>query len=544
MGRTLRSHRGALKIGAVAAVIALALAACGGSSSNDNPSGGGSSDKPVMGGTLKYALEGNTTNFCIPRAQLAISGILVVESMYDTLARPTQDPNVFAPYLAKSITPNADFTEWTIEVRDGVMFHDGTALTAEAVKQNIDAWKAGILLSFVFGNIDSTTVSGNSVIVKMKVPWVAFPGFLWATGRAGIAAPSQLESADCDTKLVGTGPFKLKTFDPTSGNVSVTKNADYWRTGFPYLDGIDFIVQQESSQRINGLEGGQFDIIPSSGGLDLADVKELTGITIQEEAEGRQEISHVLVNVEHPPLNDLRARKAIAMGTDRDKLNAIANKGTGRYAYQVFDTEIMGYVENPGFPEYDPEAAKKLVDEVKAANGGKFEFDIQSTFDQTTQAVFQEVKRQLGLIGITVNLPTPVDQSTIINMAIGGEVDSFGWRNYPGQDPDSLFVWFKGGSVVNFNHVNDPIINQTLDAGRSEPDANKRKALYETFNERMSSQVYNLWTWYTAWFVAHDTTVHGISGPDLPNEAGAVGTEKPVDLLAGYHQLLGIWKTK
>lgn len=525
-------------------MIALALAACGGSSSNDNPSGGGSSDKPVMGGTLKYALEGNTTNFCIPRAQLAISGILVVESMYDTLARPTQDPNVFAPYLAKSITPNADFTEWTIEVRDGVMFHDGTALTAEAVKQNIDAWKAGILLSFVFGNIDSTTVSGNSVIVKMKVPWVAFPGFLWATGRAGIAAPSQLESADCDTKLVGTGPFKLKTFDPTSGNVSVTKNADYWRTGFPYLDGIDFIVQQESSQRINGLEGGQFDIIPSSGGLDLADVKELTGITIQEEAEGRQEISHVLVNVEHPPLNDLRARKAIAMGTDRDKLNAIANKGTGRYAYQVFDTEIMGYVENPGFPEYDPEAAKKLVDEVKAANGGKFEFDIQSTFDQTTQAVFQEVKRQLGLIGITVNLPTPVDQSTIINMAIGGQVDSFGWRNYPGQDPDSLFVWFKGGSVVNFNHVNDPIINQTLDAGRSEPDANKRKALYETFNERMSSQVYNLWTWYTAWFVAHDTNVHGISGPNLPNEAGAVGTEKPVDLLAGYHQLLGIWKTK
>ena len=65
--------------------------------------------------------------------------------------------------------------------------------------------------------------------------------------------------------MIGTGPFKLDSFDPTTGNVSVSKNPSYWRKGFPYLDGIDFIVQEESSQRWSGLEGGQFDISDGLG---------------------------------------------------------------------------------------------------------------------------------------------------------------------------------------------------------------------------------------------------------------------------------------
>ena len=532
-------------------VLALVLAACGGSSGSKSSSGGssggsgGGEGKPVSGGTIKYALEGATTAFCPPTGQWAIAGIMVAQSIYDTLTRPTDNPEVYAPYLASSITPNADYTQWTIVNREGVKFQDGEALTADVIKQNIDAWRKGILLGFVFSNISDVAVTGpNTTVVTTKVPWVAFPAFLWSTGRTAIAAPAQLNnSATCDTNMIGTGPFKLKSFDPATGQVSVVKNPDYWQKGYPYLDGIDFIPQAESSQRVSGLQGGQFDVIQDSGGKDLDAVKAISGTTTVEEPNGRMEISHALPNVSVAPFNDLNARKAIAMGINAETISAIVNKGTGRLTEQVFDTRVMGYVTDPGFPKYNPAAAKKLVSQYKASHGGKFEFDLQSTFDQTTQQQAAEVKRELAQVGITVNLPAPVDQATIINEAIGGTVDSFLWRNYPGADPDTLYVWFYGGSTVNFNHLDDPQINQALDAGRSETDTAKRTADYEAFNKRMSSQVYNLWSYYTQWFVGTKSNVHGIVGPNLPNAQGQPGTVKPVAMLAGYHQLLGMWKS-
>jgi peptide/nickel transport system substrate-binding protein len=208
----------------------------------------------------------------------------------------------------------------------------------------------------------------------------------------------------------------------------------------------------------------------------------------------------------------------------------------------VFDTDVMGYLPDLKYPEQDIDKAKKLVKEYKDAHGGKFEFSIQSTFDATTKALFQEVKRQAAQVGITVNLPSPVDQATIINQAIGGEVDAFGWRNYPGGDPDLLYVWFYGGSVVNFNHLDDPEINANFDKGRQSPDKATRTAAYEAINKRMTDQLYNAWTWYTQWFIANQPDIHGVVGPNLPDENGEVGDVKPVPILAGIHQTLGLWK--
>ncbi len=538
---------------ALLTVLALAVAACGGSSGGSTgtpPKSGTSTDtkagKPQYGGTLTYSIEGKTTAFCPPRGQFAISAIMVVSAIYDTLTQPTQDPNVYAPYLAKSVTGNTDSTEWTIVIRPGVKFHDGTPLDAAAVKQNIDGWKAGILLGFVFKNIESATVTApDTVVVKTITPWVDFPAFLWTSGRTGIAAPAQLNSGPaCDTNLIGTGPFKLKNFDPTTGDVSTVKNPDYWRKGLPYLDGLNFKPNEESSSRITGIQGGDLDVTHSSGGKDLNEIKaKAPNATIVAEPDGRMEISHQLNNVTRPPLDNLDARRAVALAVDRNRLNQLANEGTSRLADQVFDTKVMGYLPNLKYPKQNIAEAKKLVAKYKAAHGGQFTYAIQSTFDQTTQALFQEVKRQLAVVGITVDLPKPVDQATIISKAIGGTVDSFGWRNYPGQDPDTLYVWFYGGSIVNFNHINDPIIDKALDDGRTNKDPAVRKKAYETFNKRMTDQVYNFWTWYTQWFVASQPNVHGIVGEPLPDENGKA-TGDAVPMIAGIHQTVGMWKSK
>jgi peptide/nickel transport system substrate-binding protein len=94
---------------------------------------------------------------------------------------------------------------------------------------------------------------------------------------------------------------------------------------------------------------------------------------------------------------------------------------------------------------------------------------------------------------------------------------------------------------VNFNKISDPQVDTALEAGRAEPDAAKRTAIYERLNRRLSTQAYSLYTWYVNWYVAEQRDVKGILGPNLPDADGKPGTEKPVDVLAGWHQVLGLW---
>ncbi len=535
-------RRGALTSAITAVAIVAGTMGAGGVAHAASARPAASAGKAGGGGVITYGVEGKTTQFCPYKTQAAISGIMIMQSMYDTITYPT-DKGTVVPYLAKSVTPNADYTEWTIGLRNGIKFHDGTPLDAAALKLNMDKWKEGILLQFVFSNMGTVTVVDPlTVKVTMKKPWIAFPWYLWTTGRTGIAAPAQI-NGNCDTDLIGTGPFQKKSFDPSTGDVSVVRNKSYWRAGFPKADGINWKVQGDSVQRLNGLQGGQFDVIHTSGGKDLKTAKSFAGVSVTREPAGYRELSQMLVNVTRPPFDDINARKALALGQDRAKFAAIANPGAS-IANQVVDSKVLGYLKNPGFPSKPNIAqAKKLVKQYKATHGGKFEFNLQSTFDSSTQALAAEVKRQAAQVGIKVNLPQPVDQAAIINQAIGGQVDSFLWRNYPGADPDTLYVWFHSGSPVNFSKINDPVIDKALDDGRSEIDPAARKADYQTFVKQLSSQVDVYFSWYTDWFIA-SKKVNGVLGPNLPNASGGLSKDKPAAVLAGFHSLLGLTKKK
>ena len=131
-------------------VLAVVAAACGGSSNDKSSSGrkgdaqstsiGNDGKTPKRGGTLRIAVAGETNGgFCLPEAQLA-SGINVASAIYDTLTAPDSSGQP-VPNLAKSVDHNADYTAWTIKLREGVKFHDGTPLDAQVVKNNLDAYR-------------------------------------------------------------------------------------------------------------------------------------------------------------------------------------------------------------------------------------------------------------------------------------------------------------------------------------------------------------------------------------------------------------------
>jgi len=542
---------------AVAAVLGLALvaAACGGGSKNGSGTSGGSGDeaagKPVKGGSVNYGLEAeNGGGWCLPEGQLAISGIQVARTIYDTLTAPDADGK-YEPFLAKSIEPNADYTQWTITLRDGIKFHDGSALDATVVKNNIDAYRGkypgrtALLFQFVLSNVaDVQVVDPMTVKVTTATPWPAFPAFLHASGRLGIIAQAQLDDKEhCDTNLIGTGPFKLKEWKPDD-HLTTVRNPDYWRkdgdgTQLPYLDEITYKPVPDGDARVNALLAGELTAMHTSGPEQIERLRQQkeSGKIGLVESEQYAETAYIMLNASKPPFDNLNARLAAAYAIDRTTFNKVRNLGITTVASGPFAKGSVGYLADSGFPAYNQAKAKEYVDKYKAETGKDLEITVISTPDPSTVKSAQFIQEQVEKIGVKVNLKT-LEQAQLINTALGSDWNAIAWRNHPGGAPDLQYVWWHSGMPTNFGKFKDPEIDRLLEQGRAEADPAKQKTTYEDLNKQFASQAWNIWLNWTIWDVATAPDVHGIYGPDLPSGG------KPFPGLATGHPVDGMWVSK
>lgn len=494
---------------------------------------------PKDGGDVVWALEAETdptTGYCLPKSQLAAAGIQVTTAIYDTLVTRNAKGE-YVPNLAKSVTPNETYDEWTIELREGIKFHDGSPLDADAVKMNLDAYRSSTLGAFSLRDVDTVTVTGPlTVVVTTKVPWVAYPTTLYGTGRTGIVAPSQLNSPDCSTNLIGTGPFKFVEWRPNERLV-VEKNPDYWREGLPHLDQITFRPVTEAAQRDNGLIAGDYDIIQTSNSksIDELDKKARNGEIRLTVADRGAETAYLLLNVSKPPFDDILARKAVAYAGDAKETNDIINNGLNRLATGPFAPDNEAYLKKRPV-KHSVKKAKEFAAQYEQKHGEPITFEYLTGPDPVLIQIAQLLQEQQKKAGIAVSIRT-VDQATQINEAIAGSFQSQGFRNHPGGDPDTQYVWFHSGLPTNFGRIDDPEIDRLLEEGRGEPDPDKRTQIYIDLNKRFQAQLYNLWSWYTLWAIGTRDDIRGVKGAPL-----ADGQGKPLPLFGGVIPVTGLSK--
>ncbi|MCJ7436681.1 MAG: ABC transporter substrate-binding protein [Acidimicrobiia bacterium] len=530
---------------AVVAIGAATLSAVAAPAGADRQARAQHATKPKSGGSVQFGLEAETNGgFCLPDSTLAASGIQVVSAIYDTLVT-LNAKGEYVPYLAKSVEPNADFTQWTITLRPDVQFHDGTPFDSEALKLNLDTYRGQNpnikprLSVFVWQNVASVEVTGPlSVVVTTKVPWVAFPALLSGSGRTGMVGPAQLVDREtCATNMIGTGPFKLVDWRPNE-SLTVAKNTKYWQEGLPYLDEIVFQPLTESQSRVIGLQSGDLDLITTGNSQSILDLKQSAkaGDNKVIVSDNGAETGYLMLNVSKPPFDDPIARQAVAAGGDARESNRIRNKGLNTIATGPFPPDNPAYVKN-NTRIHSVARAKKLNAEYEQKHGQPISFEYLTNPDPETIALAALFKEQEKQAGIDVSIRT-VDQATQINEAIAGSFQGVAFRNHPGGDPDTNYVWWHSGSPTNFGRINDPEIDRLLDEGRSEPDAAKRVAIYRELNKLFGKELYNLWAWYTLWAVGYQNNVKGVAGPPLPDGGG-----RPFSLFAGVIPVLGISKT-
>ena len=556
-----------LRLAALAVALVLVASACGGASessggeqgrqtlaelglsADQGESGLAEAGEPVRGGDLSYGVGPDTDSYCLPEAQLATAGMTIARAIYDTLLTVSESGEP-SPYLAESFEPNNTYDVWTMVLRDGITFHDGSDLTAEVVKNNLDAYRGqyegrnSLLLSFTLADIsDVRVVDDLTLEIETSRPWVALPTYL-TSPRISIMAQAQLDDADaCDRNMIGTGPFVLDQWEP-SNFLRATRNADYWQIApdgepYPYVDSIEFRFIVDGQIRAQSLEGGDLDLLQTANAADIGgrhkDLVDEGGANIFVSNVGA-EVDFVQLNHTVPPFDDPRVREALAMAVDREALNDVIADGHHELATGPYAPDSIGHVDDAGFPAYDPEGARQLVDEY-VADGGDASFTLVHTTDPTVARTAELIQQDAIEAGFSVDLAQR-DQAALINDAIGKGYQAMLFRNFAGGDPDNTYVWWYGqDNPVNFAGFDDPEINDLLDEGRSETDPDRRPEIYQDIDRQMSGDVHGLWLWPTDWAIVTGPDVHGIRGPELPDGAG------PTLQLTYGHPLLGLWKS-
>ena len=253
--------------------------------------------KGVYGGTLRFGGEAEVGNPWTPaNVQCDSYCYMRAFSIYDTLTA-RDDKLGWQPFLAESMTPNDDFTVWTVKLRKGIKFHDGTAFNADAAIYNLQQHATSFLsgpalfdiakrsdTEFAIEKVDDMTFkipTGRNGNPDEPIPWPTFP-YLLSAQIGFMASPKWLEAVKEKPELaahaVGTGPFVFKSM-ATGDRMVVERNENYWRKApngdqLPYLDGIEFRVLPDAQVRETALTSGDVDAIATSDGTSLSNLTE------------------------------------------------------------------------------------------------------------------------------------------------------------------------------------------------------------------------------------------------------------------------------
>ncbi len=350
-------------------------------------------------------------------------------------------------------------TTMQLTLREGVMFHDGSPVTAEDVKATLDrvgdpaggmAWHGLIFPAMSVNIIDATTVE-----VVTEAPFGPLEKSL---AVAPIFPAADIANPDNFTqRAMGCGPYKWVSY--TENKVTMEANTDYW-AGAPGIQTVVYDYIQDANARISALLAGQADIITrcSSEQLDrvagddnyyVVDVPPLTQI--------------VCIYQHNGNLASKEVRQALAFAIDRQGIVDGILMGVGKVPYSSIATNAPGYQEQPERFDYNPDKARELL----AAAG--FEDNLTLTMATTTLVPHQKeidlaIAQFLQDVGITVEVTTlEVGAFRTSYNQYDLTLNTLASFNY---DPDFVLGFYAGATAEAVWHFSDPAVQPLVDAQR------------------------------------------------------------------------------
>lgn len=369
----------------------------------------GWAQKPKSGGTLTVVHAVDVAHLDIHTAP-GYEMMWINENVHNGLVTLDKDLNI-VPDVAKSWEISPDGLQYTFFLQEGVKFHDGSDLDAEAVKWNVEDYlnqKRGSGMRAYFTDIDRVeVVDKHTVRIILKEPNYFFLTIL-AAYRTGflMISPTAFQKAGPDEYRkhpVGAGPFKFLEWVPND-HITLVRNEHYWKKGLPYLDKVVFRVLTDPMTQVSALKAGEVDLINSFSPELVRVVEKDRNLTLLTGPETTPMVA--ILNVSKPPFDDLRVRKAIGCyGLDRIEIAQKALLGLATPMVGFAGPGVQGHVDLMGMCPYNPERARALLKEAGYDARNPLRFSITTNPEK---AVFANIatllKSQYAKLGAEVKI--------------------------------------------------------------------------------------------------------------------------------------------
>jgi peptide/nickel transport system substrate-binding protein len=397
-------RRGAV-IGMSTSLMSVILTACGGANNSSSSSSSTAAGAAVKGGTLKLASQA-PTGAINPLTIDDAGGLCMLAQTGEFLAFDNNMALALQPMLATSWKPNANGTVWTFNLRQGVKFHDGSPLTADDVvytmQQLADPKNASNALSTFSGVLRPdgvVKVDASTVDFHLEAANGNFPYLVSSDNYNAIIVPSGTDFGKWQKTFIGTGPFKLQSYDQNV-SASFVANPDYWG-GAPHLSGTTFSFYASQQPQVLALEGGQVDVIIQfvvQGAQSILNNPSYQIIKLK--SANHRELS---MRNDMAPFTDARVRQAIALCLDRPGMVQALLDGDGELGN---DSPFA-----PKFPSTDTSVPQRTQNIAKAkqllaAAGHPKGFSTTLTTEQYEEipALAQVIAEAATKIGVDIKL--------------------------------------------------------------------------------------------------------------------------------------------
>lgn len=464
-----------------------------------------SSGAPIRGGSLSqvaYIRSG------VPHLDAsAVLGAKVGEDVYQALMTARgcyYEDLVMAPSLAKSWETSTDGRTWTFKLRDDIKWHNkppvnGRRFTSADVAWTIEMQKQGGLLRTLWEGISHQEPDPYTVVLQLQEPDA---DFLVNFQRYNFIFAREVKEqyGDFKTVAIGTGPWMLKEFNASVAKV-LERNPDWPDKGadgrpLPYLDEVRTFYVVDTAATLAAAYSKQADFF---GGLDVTG--EMTDALLG--AMPKQFVHYpsaagslwgIFFNLQKPPFDDVKLRKALALAIDSEELLAGPRRGARRSGFIPVAVQPWAWTSEKAkekFP-HDPVRAKQLLAEAGYDPPSRLQLvvETQPAYEEETEVIVAQLKR-LGID--TVQKTHPPGSGNTATVLTRPEFSGILWGalsyvvNVPG-------FWFgaplRTGSSYNFYRLSDPKVDALSIAQGRELDPVKRKQIFDEMHAYLFEIMY------------------------------------------------------
>lgn len=411
----------------------------------------------------------------------------MVDYVVETLTAIDPDGRI-QPGLAESWTVSPDGLQYTLKLRRGVTFHDGTPLDASAVKWNLDRVKDTSLrvpIRAPYPLKDVEAVDATTVRVTLVRPSAPFVSALsWTT--SGIVSPAAADKQGNEYKNVvhpvGTGPYVFKE-RKKGESITVTLNDKYWGKK-PHYDTVVFRVIPEAATRESLILAGQVDLIVLPPVADLPALGRNPAVKVLLAPSDRT--IFIAMNTTKPPLNDPRVRQALNYAVDKKAIIENLLFGAADVMDAPMAPSLFGYCK-VGAYEYNPARAKQLLAEAGVAPGTKIPFIHPTGRYVQDREASQAIAGYLREVGIEPTLQTMDWPSYVAIINAGPAEKTVHHLSYLGWAPAFLDGAMQSLQFLSSYHppaglattfYKDARVDEMIQAAERESNADRRKSLY------------------------------------------------------------------